>query len=1245
MSRAFVDDDPDYDASPRVNVNNMNTPHATVTLPERPTNKRVLMRGYKGNSEPMGASYTGSHVLPDKDALASSQAPTFMEGGDTHARSGMSQNLELSTARGDAVHPNLQEIYNRIMRRLQRQMNYAELSHATLAEQYGVDLELQFEEEEAVAAAENTQKESGERGRRPAGAYTTSQPATPTSSQTSPARADSESDALVEESRLTSRSPSTYASRLWPRGSSINNSNLNEVTGAMEPLAKQSKGANRGAAGGPSRLLQFKQRPLPATGSITSAFGDANTTSGGRSYAAVEREMAEQPCPRPLRLVVQHVLDTLQKKLTLAENGSLRDCIIFSFESRALLDRLLKEIPLYTQYTAYSGAPGSNGGVSSVAVQQAVSGVYQKLRKLPQLLPRGEYVEDAATGAIRAELMGNGTDYGGGNSGARGAGGALSSAVVVTHLPDVNALPITASNIGNINTANYSLSGHSQLPEVPLPAGYGKSSRLVASAALNDAASPSERGRDADYGNDGSTAALGGFLRPQRSFRHAVLRDHLSSANDSVSLGAAETFGDVCELTASGYGENRMGSSFTRRGNSRNGRVLQLAAEAAAAHRATQLVSVGTITEENSVTTVPQSEYISLQQRMDELRGQLADAQQHRSALAEQLCEEEQYTNQKKRIVQYLRETLVRECNMLRMQLHHANTTSSSPFLATGKGTHSQRATAIASTALHKENSTVGGLNASTQSHVRPSRLLSSAVSVSSTTAGPLMSPKTKSSYDRTNCSGSLGSIHGGNSNTVPSTSGGGSRWSNNRASPKFRHTDGGSSRNSPSGPPLVANTRSDAIQVEVDAVHSLIDLALLAVEEEAVLPPHATQQLQSGHGDKDVLRRGFHKNAKQQLDDLRVDFEGRQHALKTALLQQTAEHNYVVAEQQAEMERLRSLTDLTRVRAILQESVSEIRAELSRVRMQVGEQLHFFKAVLQNTGQSLLHRAALVDSTMSDNVTLSLTLNATRELIESANSLFLPMLTHEYECGYHPWPLKMRNTRDPLSHLVQLRFGSSEVVRLRDSLNEFGKLYVAIHQYVMEHAVVPDSTRPATGRPLEYLSAALALNPMSYTDTVFAARRCHDVECQLRKKLARLQSRILWNAYLQRVYVERSFAALIEAGIDPRVTMLPAARRIDLLAQQRGDMLQARVKMQRERSENAKELYRLWREKEIDIMEGYPTPQTQRNQLTLLNSSGPINKGESGEAVKASWKTARLSTLLKQSSVDGNGSAGPSST
>ncbi|CAG9571019.1 conserved hypothetical protein [Leishmania major strain Friedlin] len=1180
MSRTFEDNGCELpsSAAQRVYVNNMNTLQATTSLPER-TPYSLLER----NTEAPGSStanYVGSRLepissprggrgrhgaagglqqsRPTQRAFAASGSPVEQQRG-----------AEPLTANGEVVHANLQGVYNRIMRRLQRQLNYAEVSRASLAEQYGVDLQMACEGDQQVLTAADTAPQRSTRYR-----CRTSPSRQPTSTPSSPIH-----PVPGESEANTVRRPNP---RLFTGCHvSTNTTKVPEYdsTGPRGEAPISTRACGRSS----SRLIQFKvdasSRTSGAVGGIAApAAMGMSDASGAAAPAAeeesrLERDIAAQPCPLPLRLVIQHVLDTLQKKMSLAEGGSLKDCIVFSFESRALLDRLLKEIPLYSQYSASQDTATVAG-----AAQQDMALVYQKLRQKPVLLPRAGYVEDPVTGAIHGQILGGGAAQ---SESVRALAAAATPTAAVSLPAIVNAS--RSFNPGGAAPPGAFTVGTGAMSDVQLPSGYGKSSRL------NDATL--QGGAAAGYGD------------PQH--QHQLLRDHMrggSGADGGSSTSISDAVSAQNSVTA------MMESA-----------VASVAPPPAfeAAHRATRLVSVGTVTEENNLTTVPKADYAALQQRLEALEVQLADAQMHRSALADHLCEELQYTEKKKRVLQYLRETLVRECTMLRSQLRLASGRVQLLQQQQHSPPQSLRGVMVSSGAndAHNEgpNASVFGGTTRMYKQLGASTLSPTTLSLSADVHGQqhrqyLQRPLTH----RMSFSESIGSVYGGTSGcgrgrlaTMQRHASGGCTSlgaSLSAAPPGVGVPAAGVSSLAVVGSCVATGVTADRQQPnDLEAVQSLLDLVLLAVEEDVVLPSHKLQMVRSAQADIEAVKNSFSKDEKRQLDELRNKYNERQYAVKKNMIMRTAEHNYLIEEQKHEVQRLQALTDTTRVRAILQQHVSDLRTELQQMRMYITEQIHFFKTVMQNTAQSLLRRSVLADKTLSENLILTNVVSASREMVESAGALLMPMLTNEYRCGYHPWPLKLRNTTDPLAHIIHLRYGAGEVIRLRDSLNVFAQLYGALHRYISRQIVLPDSTRPSAGKPLQHLCAALALNPMSHTEVVFAVRHAYDTEMQLCKRLARYNLRLMWNAYLQRVYTNRSVAALAEAFLNPRLAALPIAGRINVLAKERAALLQERVKVQRERAENAKSTYRLWQEKEIDIMEGYPTPQTQRNRLALL--------------------------------------------
>ncbi|KAG5484043.1 hypothetical protein LSCM1_05897 [Leishmania martiniquensis] len=1183
MSRVSVEGDGrehHHSTGSRVYVNNMNTPYPNVSLPER-----TPCSLHERSAEPRvpADSYVGSRVTPTQvphsgsgPYRASGKLPQSqqVQGALAGGESAAAQQPEAAPlmVNGEAVHANLHDVYRRIMRRLQHQLNYAELSRASLAEQYGIHLELECGwDQQELKAVEHGQRQSTKRR---------SPPLPPASSSSSTKQVLDDAEAGTGRRSAFRLSKGSRVSMVTAKAPAHDSPRSRDDS----PTAERDGGGDGRKSS--SRLTQFQlMERLPGTGSAR------GSTAEAAGDAELERDIAGQPCPLPLRLVIQHVMGTLQKKLSLAESGSLKDCIVFSFESRALLDRLLKEIPLYSQYSA------SRGKAATGAAQQDIAQVFQELRRKPLLVPRAGYVEDRVTGAIRGQILDDGA--------ARSQPASAQAATVL--LPAIVNVPRDLDTAGSGKHGALT-GGTSALADAQLPSGYGKSSRLNVAAPQG-----------------GALNGVAGHVSQCRQ----VLRDHLSGG--SAAGGYSSSPSDVTATPES--------LAMAKEAASGHKELAEASAAPpsafAAAHHATCLASVGTVTEENSLTMVPKADYAALQQQIEMLEAQLADAHMHRRALTNQLCEEAQYTEQKKCVLQYLRETLLRECTMLRSQLH----------LASGRVQHLQQqqhsqhqlprgavSPSGISDAINEGPNTSISVLGPMRMHKQygPSTAPSMALSLSGD--GQLKQqyrPPRLISGQRLSTSGSIGSVCGG-------IYGSGGRG---RSAAMQLHANGanaslGASLSaipsgagapvpgipsfcvvSSSGPAGAAGGEQQPNDLE--AVTSLLDLVLLAVEEDAKLPSHTLQVVRGGCADVAAAKFDFRKDAKQQIDGMRIAYDERQHALKKSMLIRTAEHNCIVAEQKHEVERLRALTDTTQVRAVLHQHVSGLRQALHQLRAHVAEQLHFFKAILYNTTQSLLRRSALVDKTLSENVVLSARVRSMQDMVESAGALLMPMLTTEYRCGYHPWPLRLRNTTDPLAHIIHLRYGASEAIRLRDSLSVFSQLYTTLHHFIMSQIVLPDSTRPSAGKPLQHLCAALALNPMSHTDVVFAARHAYDAEMQLCKKLARLNMKIMWNAHLQRVYTNRSLAALVEAGLNPRQAALPVASRINALAKERAALLQARVNVQRERAENSKVTYRLWQEKEIDIMEGYPTPQTQRNRLALLSSGaaggkhvGPVSFG-----------------------------------
>ncbi|CCW66807.1 unnamed protein product [Phytomonas sp. Hart1] len=319
-------------------------------------------------------------------------------------------------------------------------------------------------------------------------------------------------------------------------------------------------------------------------------------------------------------------------------------------------------------------------------------------------------------------------------------------------------------------------------------------------------------------------------------------------------------------------------------------------------------------------------------------------------------------------------------------------------------------------------------------------------------------------------------------------------------------------------------------------------------------------------------------------MKQLRAEFDGRFRQLKASFLSERMLQNYESAQKDAEIARLRGLIDLRVVQQTLEGRVRDLHADLQHHRHGVAAALAGFQKTLTATVASILGFTKLLTQTRQDSEALEHSLEAMRHLVESGYALFHPMLTEEYKRGYHPWPLRLRNTQDPFSHVIKTQHGPSEVVQLREPIQTLNSLYLAIHRFVMGQIGAPDLNRPAYGRPLHALCSGIALSWSTSVNLLLDIRQRYQNELEYRRQMARINLKIMWNVYLQNVYSERSIKAIVDGNMNPYTTTLPVARRVNQFAAQRGVLAQERNAICKERMENARYVYRMWREKNIDL-------------------------------------------------------------
>lgn len=995
---------------PTVLVNNMNTRLPVVHIPQNLRTRQSLQFG--------GSNWDRNAPSVPSISDPKSNRPTVAE-SEKESEASFSPKRKTILENGDELHANLEDVYKRVMRRLQREYNY-DVDRVPLETQFGIR-----------AAHEQVDLSP------------------------LPTSAEFEMDIDTQSAVSSTKFVAAPAGLELSKGKPSQNKVLTY------------------------RLEKEKGKPKDAADEL-------------------ERSLEQQPCPETLRLVLEQVTEVLVKKMEFAERGSLKDAFRFTFECKALLERVLKEIPDYSTFQGNAESLSTTEkGNRAVQLQE----LYNKFRKQPVMMRKAEYARDASTGAVVSVLQ------------------ELPPALSphsTRKSDDPDRSPVKASfaekslspkRVSSPKTTRAMTEHYSALAkdiiygddsvdiderEIELPRGYGKSARIY--------------GKPMDSTRIDSMMQSHSQLVNQSSFQ---MRSDKHVEDLSVNkLWPRTTESPMSPMNGSMFPLGKSASSFTvGRGNfsphgSRAwGRKNEFSPIRSQAYQA-KLVSVGTITDDNSTNIVTRETHNKLLAYTKELETKVAQAERGMNEALEKVLREKNHNEFRNRVIRYLRETVFRECNLLRTQLS----------MAEQKETMSGTARSIPNTTRKSVLETPMSSRSRVNTHMR------------------------------------------------------------------------------------IASSDPSSPSAEVNKVQSLLDLALLAVESEGVLS-RDEWNLEVLPGEKSL------RHPMQDLDNVIAAYENRQQALKERIISMRVEHSFVLAEKETEIAALRRLNNLSFVRATLLSYVKEVKQDVLRTKNMFMGLLEDFQVALTESFDSLHSRISLSKTEVQDYENLKHSHEALVHLVHSAHNLFLPMLTNEYSHGYHPWPTKLRNTINPLAQVLQTTFGENEVTNLRKSLTLFSDLYIAIHQFVVSTVVVPNISHPVSGKALQQLCSGMVLSPLASIDLVYNIRLRYDKEIHLRKQIAKLNFKILWIGYYQVMLTERCVASLLEGQMDPHSCPLPVSRRVNKMAETRTLLSRDRASLQKERNDNVKELYRMWRDRQIDIFEGYATPRIQ-NRIAVLNTA-----------------------------------------
>ncbi|EAN79368.1 hypothetical protein, conserved [Trypanosoma brucei brucei TREU927] len=892
--------------------------------------------------------------------------------------------------------------------------------------------------------------------------------------------------------------------------------------------------------------------------------------------------LAQQPCPKTLRLIVEEVTNTIVEKLKIAQIGSIKSCLCQVFESRALLDRLLKEIPSYSQF---------QGDGERLLTPMKLQELYQEFRKQPTVLPNACYVRDPVNGSVLA------------------CTGDMCAAANDPEVPPVDEQPVpqqqeqVAEQPKTLMSSQFTLCQQSvsltgtwvgseakkplqmNFAEAAIPATYGKSSRIP-----QNVESPSK--------NKAPDMKLKFAPRPAAIVTSGSIQQDLSSEVSTVGREGGDLTREHSAPTSSSRSHCTSKLDTQYAPLSGGGKPKELS-EVAKCHQETRYVSVGVVTDSNSTTTVTCEKYDELVRYVESLHVDIEEKKREIKLLKEELSEEQQYTSRKKKVVQYLRETLYRECSALRSQL-----------------TIVQQKQIQYQTALKDQQRSLTGMQASPIYFQSPAgvcggdrkrnnsfsrgefwRPPSSGVSRPGAYESSRGLNNSASDLTRRPTPGSAQSHrrHGTHSDENdenasvddPSTDIGSSYTTRNMNA--YDGRGGGLNRS-------MSMTR-DVISIDCTAVQSLLDLVLLAVENDQVLPASASK---ARNANMEIIGKAMVTDPETSERRARKHFELVQRKMKENYARSRGELLAALNTKEREITKIKNATDKQYLEKFLREQVDELRSSYRRIRRATVENLSELWNSVYLMMDGILNRATVVDASLRDNEKLYTSFTALQDLVSAGTSLIGPMLTTEYGRGYHPWPLKLRNTSEPFRVMLRARYGETQLQPIHEEMSAFNDLYVNAHQYVTRNHVVPQLKRPAVGPTLRQLCALLVLNSATTNEVWQQVSEKYGREKNLQRHIALLNFSLVSLMYRQRVLADRSAAALREAGMDMKLIGLPVQRRVNRIAEELHKVIAERSTVRRQRVDNARDVYRIWKATQINIYEGYATP-AMPPRLTLV--------------------------------------------
>jgi hypothetical protein len=349
---------------------------------------------------------------------------------------------------------------------------------------------------------------------------------------------------------------------------------------------------------------------------------------------------------------------------------------------------------------------------------------------------------------------------------------------------------------------------------------------------------------------------------------------------------------------------------------------------------------------------------------------------------------------------------------------------------------------------------------------------------------------------------------------------------------------------------------------IQINAVHSLLDLALLAVEKDKVIGPNGE----------------LIPNQNAVVAKLKDEMHHRQMQWKRDIVNIRGKFVLVLEEKNRQMKSVQLASNAKHLRKIINDKIHEIRADFSKSRFAVKEMLAEMRGAMSSLSAEVRQSLFKVDDQLLLGRSADFERRAVADLVKvTATNLIGPMLCEAY-CFSNTSFLARHRPADPLIHYCQHTLPTQEMcLSVLSECETLQNLYSAIHRFVLLNCRPPGQTRPAIGPEFAKVALGLLGNPACSHDLTLAIRTNIEVDAELASRLAALNFQIKSVSHKQIVVQRLSEQSFVEAVIDISSHVLPVMHLVNRLGVQLGKLRNAKAELMKARTNNARELFKQW--------------------------------------------------------------------